>query len=100
MENTLSVNTASSDGALQQHPSSHGVPADDNGGSDDQPPIPSAGSSSILNEKCLDGARTPTTYRTNETAVAVFSSDMSETHDWAHTASIDSVVNALGTNVK
>lgn len=99
MEKAFVTSTTSSDGA-QQHPFGHGVPADDNGGSDDQPPIPSAGSSSVLNEKGMDGARTPTTYRTNETTAIVLGPDMGEVHEWAHTTPIESVLETLETNAE
>ena len=48
----------------------------------------------------MDGARTPTTYRTNETTAIVLGPDMGEVHEWAHTTPIESVLETLETNAE
>lgn len=75
-----------------------GLPGGDDGDAD-PPGIPSAGSTILVNEKSMVGARShnhnpPTTndgYTIN---------DVAQAHDWAHTLHSDRVANLIGTNTE
>ncbi|KAM3421344.1 hypothetical protein BST61_g1741 [Cercospora zeina] len=77
--------------------------ADDSGNVDDQPPIPSAGSSResvLMNDKSLPGARGTKTTNSITTVDTADSAHISTINAHAHTLTHSSVANVLGTTIE